>query len=371
MAKGDGASTAPNWLSTCRSFIDSIGDQLIVIGRDYDIMMVNSAFLESTGLSEAEVIGRHCHEITHRSKEPCWVSGCACPLATVVERGSALSVAHVHFDSAGNERHVELVGSPVRDADGKVVGIIESIRDVTMQRQLEDALTQRNAELEEARRNRDEFTSTVCHELKNILNVLSLHAQLVRSDDADERRRHADRIVDGSKRLARLVEDMRDAAAIESQRFTVERAPCDLAVVARQAAEERQLAASEHRIVVDADDGESCGEWDAWRLGQVLDNLLSNAVKFSPPQSEVRVVVRRDGARVSVSVRDHGTGIPRERLGELFHPYARVHAHVPGVGLGLFVSRGIVEAHGGQISADSAEGRGSTFNFWVPVDEQG
>jgi len=277
----------------------------------------------------------------------------------------------VHFDASGNKRHVDIVGSPLRSARGRLVGMIESIRDVTQKRQLEDALRQRNVDLEVARGKRDQFTSAVCHELRNILNVLSLHAHLLQSGQGGQERGPAERIVDGVKRFTRLVEDMQDAAAIESQRFSVRRAPCDLAAVARQSAEERRLEFREHCITVDAPEDTIDGEWDAGRLRQVLDNLVSNAIKFSPPGSEVRIVVRRDAQRVSVSVSDSGPGIPPERLRELFQPYARVHTHVPGLGLGLFLSRGIIEAHGGEIRVDSIEGRGSTFSFWLPVGQPG
>lgn len=361
-------SSAPKWLTTCRAFIDSVGDQILVVGSDYQIMMVNSAFLESTGLPEGEIIGRPCHEITHRSPEPCGLAGGGCPLAAVQATGRAVSVAHVHFDASGEKRHVDVVGSPVRDADGHLVGTIESIRDVTRQKQLEEALLQRNAELEDARRKRDQFTSTVCHELMNILNLLSMRAQLLRSEHPRDTRAHAERIVDGSKRLARLVEDMRDAAAIESERFTLARVPCDLVLLARQAAAERQVAAQDHRIVVEAPEPALEGSWDAGRLRQVFDNLISNAIKFSPPGSEIRILVHREAQKASVSVRDAGEGIPAAKLTQLFQPYVRAHAHIQGIGLGLFVSRGIVEAHGGRIRVESTEGQGSTFSFWLPAE---
>lgn len=370
VGSGD-AAAAPKWLTTCRAFIDSVGDQILVVGRDHEILMVNDAFLAGTGCTEAQVSGRRCHELTHRSPVPCGMEGAGCPLDRVLETGKAVSVAHVHLDSAGRKHHVDIVGSPVRDSEGHLVAMIESIRDVTRQKELEEALTQRNAELEDERQKRDQFTSAVCHELINILNVLSLRAHLLQSDRPGDTQRHAERIVDGSQRLARLVEDMRDAAAIESQRFTVKPGPCDLTVVTRQAAGERQLAAQEHSIVVEAPDGAIEGFWDAWRVRQVLDNLVSNAIKFSPPGSEVRIVLRREPQRVSVAIIDTGSGIPAERLGELFQPYVRAHALIPGIGLGLFVSRGIVEAHGGQIRAESNEGHGSTFTFWLPVDEPG
>jgi PAS domain S-box-containing protein len=354
-------------MTSCRSFVDAVGDQIMVVGADYRITMVNAAFVKGTGLPESSIVGRKCHEITHRSEAPCWASGEACPLAAVLGGASSVAVSHLHVDAAGHEQHVEIVGASVRDGDGALVGMIETMRDVTDRKRLEAALLQRNADLERAHRNREQLTSTVCHELKNILNVQGLYAQLLRRDPDGEVQAHAEQILDGAKRLARLIEDMQDASALESQRFSLRRAPCDLAALARVATHDGQLAAEGHRVVCDVVDGRLEGEWDGSRLRQVLDNLLSNAVKFSPMASEVRVVVRRESDRASVSVSDTGLGIPAAHLASLFHAYARAHESLPGLGLGLFVSRGIIEAHGGAISAQSVEGRGSTFTFWLPL----
>lgn len=359
-------SDAPAWMTSCRSFVDAVGDQIMVVGADYRITMVNAAFVKSTGLPAAEIVGRRCHEVTHRSSTPCWANGEACPLSAVLGGASSVAVSHLHVDADGREQHVEIVGASVRDADGELVGMIETIRDVTERRQLEDALRQRNAELEDARRKRDQFTSTVCHELKNILNVQGLYAQLLQRTPDDEVQSHAAHILDGARRLARLIEDMQDASALESQRFSLRRAPCDLATLARAAAQDSQLAARGHQVACDVTGGAIEGCWDRARLRQVLDNLLANAVKFSPSSSEIRVAVRLEPARASVSVSDAGLGIPAERLPLLFQPYARAHEEHPGLGLGLFVSRGIIEAHGGALSAESIEGRGSTFTFWLP-----
>jgi PAS domain S-box-containing protein len=354
-------------MTSCRSFVDAVGDQIMVVGADYRITMVNAAFVHATGLPEADIVGRKCHEVTHRSPQPCWAAGEGCPLAAVIGGASSVSVSHLHVDAEGHEQHVEIVGASVRDADGELVGMIETIRDVTERKSLEDALRQRNADLEAEHRKRDQFTSAVCHELRNILNVQGLYAQLLRREPGDEVQAHAERILDGAKRLARLTDDMQDAAAIESQRFSIRRATCDLSALVRLAAEDHQLAAQGHRITADLPGDAIAGEWDRARLRQVLDNLLSNAVKFSPAGSEVRVVVRREPERASVSVSDAGLGIPEARLPELFQPYSRAHAELPGVGLGLFLSRGIIEAHGGGLSAGSVEGRGSTFTFWLPL----
>ena len=367
MTRDDEAKRSPEWLNACRPVIDTIADQMMVISGGYEILMVNQAFLDSTGLAPEAVIGRRCHAVTHLSDQPCWANGEACPLERVMESGHGTVVTHVHFDGRGKPRHVEIVGSPARDKSGRVVGLIESLRDVTEEKELRDTLTQRNAELEEARLRRDQHTSAVCHELKNILNSLSLNAQVLRAPGhSPKTQRHAGFIVDEAKRLARLVEDMRDAVAIESQRFSIQRAACDLAELVRRAADECQAVAGERRLLVEIRDASVPGYWDATRVRQVLDNLIANAIKFSEPNTEIRISLERASSKVSVAVTDQGSGIPAENLPRLFQPYARARTQVPGVGLGLFLCRGIVEAHGGQISVSSVEGQGTTVSFWVP-----
>lgn len=369
MASAGDPKGPPEWMKHCRAFIDSVGDQLLVIDRNYRLQLVNRAFVQSSGMKEEDVVGKLCHEVTHRSAEPCWVHGHACPLAAVLEKGDNVTVTHEHFDAGGRTQYVDIVGSPARDGEGKVVGLIESIRDVTLQKQLEAALRLRNAELERARLKHQHFVSAVCHELKNILNGVSLNAQLLGSPrQSEQTRRRAEVIAEESKRLERLIEDLRDAAAIDTQRFSIRHERCDLMAIVRQCVEARRLGPSAHQVRLDAEEGSVEGMWDPGRLRQVVDNLVSNAVKFSPEGSEVLVGVRREGGGARVSVTDTGVGIPEDCVQDLFEPYVRVHASIPGAGLGLFLSRGIVEAHGGRIQVTSREGEGSTFVVWLPLE---
>jgi PAS domain S-box-containing protein len=330
--------------------------------------MANKGFLRDLGLREEEVVGRHCYELTHRSPVPCGggASEC-CPLEDIIATGETTRVTHEHRDAAGASRFVDIVGAPLRDSDGRIVGIIESMRDITRQKQLEAELRLRNEELEEARRRREEFTASICHELKNVLNVLSLNAAAMESKAIEEtERKRAHLVVSQSRRLARLVGDMNDATAIETQRFSLTMAPCDLAAIVARSVESQQLSTVRHTILVETPDEPIRGNWDGQRLSQVVDNLISNAIKYSPSGGPIHVAVTRDGREVLVSVSDRGVGIPATKLGYLFQPYARAHREITGLGLGLFVSRGIVEAHGGRIWATSEEHRGTTLVFALP-----
>jgi len=345
---------------------------MIVVGSDYRIMLVNEAFLDRSGMSEEEIVGRPCYEVTHRSSRPCWADGDACPLADVMNSGRSTKVTHEHYTVEGDRCVVDIVGSPVRDADGNLVGLLESMRDVTRQKQLEEALVQRNLELEQAKRNREEFTSAVCHELKNIVNSMSLQAQALKlSIDPSQARKRAGVIIAESKQLGRLVEDMRDASAIETQRFRLEAKRCDLSAIVRQSAETYQLSTDRHLLQITAPDEPVLGAWDAQRLGQAIDNLISNAIKYSPEGGEIRISIETlgGGSEVAVTVSDRGLGIAADQLPHVFEPYARAHAEIAGVGLGLFVTRGIVEAHGGAISVTSAPDAGTTFTVRLPVGE--
>ncbi len=355
------------WIEGCRSFLDAFGDQLLIIGTDFRVLTANRRFLQDLGLKAEQVVGRRCYELTHGSTVPCGDCGENCPLEAVIATGETTRVTHEHLDAVGAHRFVDIVGAPLRDPSGRIVGIIESIRDVTRQKQLDAELRLRNAELEEARRRREEFTASICHELNNVLHVLSLNAAAMESkalEGAERKRAHL--VVSQSRRIARLVGDMNDATAIETQRFSLATAPCDLTAIVARCVESQQLSTQRHTISVETPDGPVRGEWDGQRLSQVVDNLISNAIKYSPSGGPIHVAITKDAREVRVSVSDQGVGIPAAKLAHLFQPYARAHREITGLGLGLFVSRGIVEAHGGRIWATSEENRGTTLVFALP-----
>jgi signal transduction histidine kinase len=197
------------------------------------------------------------------------------------------------------------------------------------------------------------------------------YAQLLRqqsgeTDNGDPPRALA-RLEEALRTMHRLVNDLLDATRIGANRFVIRPAPMDLGELARQVAEEQQAAGGGHQFVVDAPAG-VVGEWDAERLGQVLANLVSNAVKYSPDGTEVRIRVRQSDEAVLLSVADRGAGIAASQIDQLFQPFARLgrERQATGTGLGLYIAKGIVEAHGGRIWVESSPGHGSTFSMSLP-----
>ncbi|TAK36930.1 MAG: sensor histidine kinase, partial [Chloroflexota bacterium] len=231
----------------------------------------------------------------------------------------------------------------------------------------------RAEELEEQRRRREEFVSVVVHELRAPLTVLGGYTQILRRQTAvdPERQRQALGVMaEQLQKLGGLVSELQDSARIEAGRFTVERAPMDLVDTARHVVEEQQATTTRHQVLIETPDGPIEGRWDRGRIAQALTNLVSNAIKYSPEGGEVRVVVHRKAGEAKVSVSDRGIGIGAEEVPLLFQPYSRLRRErrAGGVGLGLYITKGIVEAHGGRIWVVSERGQGSTFYFMLPLD---
>ena len=153
---------------------------------------------------------------------------------------------------------------------------------------------------------------------------------------------------------------------MESGGLTLNVRETQVVQMVRLTIDDLSMGVGSHTIVVDAADN-FAADVDSVRVRQVLTNLVTNAVKFSPRRSEITIEVRRDDDFAHISVRDQGYGIPSHRQGELFQKFSRLGATGSGTGLGLYLSRGIARAHKGDLTCDSAAGRGATFTLSLPL----
>jgi signal transduction histidine kinase len=180
-----------------------------------------------------------------------------------------------------------------------------------------------------------------------------------------------ERIKDNIGRLSTLVDDILQVSRIEAGEVSMELAPVDVARLIRRTSEEVVTTFPGRRIEVDLPDDLPLVLGDEDRQWRVLSNLLSNALKFSEGDAPVEVSARVLGGDVEVAVTDHGHGIRPEDMGKLFQRFSRVQQpagkNVKGTGLGLYITRSLVEAQGGRISVTSDLGKGSTFRYTVPV----
>jgi len=230
------------------------------------------------------------------------------------------------------------------------------------------------ARSDEALAERDDFLGMVSHDLRTLLGGIAMRAaMLVRNaseDAAGQRtRRDAESIQRFTARMNRLIGDLLDVASIEAGRLTVEPRPEDAIRLVRETMEAFQPAASAKGISLDSDVARDSllARFDHERILQVLANLLSNAIKFTPEGGRVSIRVEPAGEEVQFSVRDTGPGIEEDKLGRIFERFWQVHGgDKRGLGLGLYISKCIVEAHGGRIWAESQPEAGSTFFFTLP-----
>lgn len=236
-------------------------------------------------------------------------------------------------------------------------------------------LSSERARSDDALATRDQFLGVVSHDLRNMLNAIIGCAELIatavsRENHADQILRDAQRIQRSAARMDRLIGDLVDVASIEAGMLAVTREVGDPTHVVTEAVDTLQAQASARGIslVAEIAPSSSLAAFDPARILQVLTNLLSNAIKFTPANGRIVVHVERVEDQIRFSVRDTGVGIPTDKLEAVFIRFRQVTKDDRrGVGLGLYISKCIVQGHGGRIWAESRIGEGSTFFFTLPI----
>jgi two-component system sensor histidine kinase/response regulator len=242
---------------------------------------------------------------------------------------------------------------------------------------LHDA-SERYVELERSRERlainnsqREEMVRVMAHEMRSPLQSMLLIAELShqKPDDHALLQSMPGRVTRMVQRLLRLIEDLSDVSSIDLGTLRIAPTPFDLVALVRDTAERVQATITSHRIDISAP-AELGLTADVNRIEQVVTNLLINAVKYSPGTNRVMLQVSHQGARARVEVRDYGIGIAQGEVPRLFDRYFRTDKgkdRAGGLGLGLYICRALIEAHGGEIGVESRPGQGSTFWFTLPL----
>ncbi|WP_437686233.1 ATP-binding protein [Sorangium sp. So ce176] len=248
---------------------------------------------------------------------------------------------------------------PIRDDQGAILGAIASYEDVT--------------HYTERARLREEWTSIVAHDLKQPLTAISAYAGMLsrRSQDTSG---WSQKILASARRLEQMIDDLFDASKIEARRFSIDPRPTDLGAHLRAAVELAAAERPDRAVELAIDEGVPPVLVDPARMDQVIGNLLLNAAKYGDPGAPTRVTLSRRGAEVEVAVESRGQGIPPGALPRLFQRFQRLSSGPsskapPGTGLGLYICKGIVEAHGGRIWAQSTPDETTSFHVSLPLPE--
>jgi signal transduction histidine kinase len=224
-------------------------------------------------------------------------------------------------------------------------------------------------------RERDEWISIITHDLRQPVTVILGYAdRLARTlppDGAPDQRKAVDFVLTAARNLNRMIADLLDVSRIDARRLTLSCERVDLPILVRAIVERASPLTGGHPVQVAIDGEIPRIDGDPIRIEQVLDNLLSNAAKYGDPGTEIVVGVQRREGDVAVAVTNRGRGIAPEDLAKLFTRFYRTRAAqagaVGGLGLGLYIGKGLVEAHGGRIWAESIPGQTTTFTFSLPI----
>jgi signal transduction histidine kinase len=244
-----------------------------------------------------------------------------------------------------------------------------------LQRQI-DKLTADNLLLREQLARNNQLNAIVAHELRGPLSPIITYAQIIARPNRREEtiQRGTSIIIGQAQRLNRIVHDLLDAARLSTDQFTLQCKPCDIVALAKEVVEQLRPVASHHTLALEipgTPNSAITGNWDSERLQQALGNLLDNAVKYSDEQTTVTVSIRTTDTLVHVSVHNRGMSIPLEQISQLFQPFVRLSAtsERQGSGLGLYITRCIIEAHRGKLDIEphTEEGQGTTFWFELPL----
>jgi PAS domain S-box-containing protein len=359
------ARRADRWAADVDAIVQSLTDAVLVIGPRGDVVKVNTAALRLLGLERpeealiplADLALRHgLYPLPHgehaASEEP---------LSSLIGR----PFRDKHYVVARGDRRrawVILNGAPLLDADGALLGSIIVAHDITA--------------LKEAEQQRDEFLALTSHELKTPATALKGYAQLagrtLQKGDTRLLAASLRRLEESADRLVALVDRLVEFARLSFEPPYLVQEELDLFAHVRGVAASMASAAASHHVSVEAhgDEPLRC-RGDGRKLAQALGQLVRNALWYSPAGTTITLSLTRTGDTALLAVRDEGIGIPADEQERVFQPFTRGSnadtSHAGGLGIGLYVSRRIIEEHGGRLWLDSTEGEGTTVYVTLPL----
>ncbi|KYF47832.1 PAS domain-containing sensor histidine kinase [Sorangium cellulosum] len=284
------------------------------------------------------------------------------PMARALCRGEVVTGAEGLLWSPSERAFVQVLvnAAPVRSDDGEIQGAVAVFQEITA--------------LKEMERQRQEWTGVIAHDLRQPIQVIATASQLLRrrlgalpTPDAEKQ---IGRIAGSIDRLRRMIDDLLDASRIEARQLTLDSCPVNLRAHLREILERSAGATEGHAVRLEVQGDVPAVRADPGRLEQIVTNLLSNAARYGDPGRDIVVTVRAGEDAAHIAVTNWGKGIAEAMLPHLFQRFSRAPGsrpgHARGVGLGLYITRGLVEAHGGSISVESTPGATTTFRFTMP-----
>jgi PAS domain S-box-containing protein len=348
------------------SILHFSGDGIVTLDAALRITSFNPAMEAMTAWHQHEVIGRFYHDVLlPRDLQGIPLSYGTDPLVEAVETGKPVVNRDLIFLARdGQSVYVSVTATAVRSPQGQLLSCVINVRDVTRSRESEEL--------------RNTFVSVVSHELQTPIAIIKGYASTLAREDAHwdtaTLRARLQAIEEESDRLNHLLANVLYASRIQAGGLKMERTELDLAEVTRSVVRRFAARSPDREISVRFPADFPLVLADRERIEEVLFNLLDNAAKYSAKGQRIRVRGRVTPGDVVVGVTDMGQGIPLREQERIFERFQRIDnssaRRTQGAGLGLYICRAIVEAHGGHIAVRSALGRGSTFSFSLPREDK-
>ncbi len=342
------------------ALLDSAGDGILILTADKRVERCSNAFAHMLGAPSAAILGREHNQVIRWAHDPQGT-----PLEKAEQNGWPLAPNASLYVEGDLERSdgqsplpVGVTYAPLFSEEGVLINIIATVRDITRFRQAEEL--------------KSTFISVISHELKTPVALIKGYVSTLRREDAqwDSAIVHDSLqvIEEEADRLTSLIEDLLDASRLQAGNTALKRSDVNLADLARRMAQRFETQTSKHTFTINFAEPFPVILADESRLEQVLANLISNAIKYTSG-GEIRISGQTRPDAVIVCVQDEGKGIAPDDIPHVFDRFYRAPEsarHTKGAGLGLFLSRAIIEAHNGQIWVDPASARGARICFSLP-----
>ncbi len=356
------------WLE---AIINYSADGILIVDKDCNIIGFNPAFARLSGWAVEELRGQNCYDTLHftttKGEEHCTA---LCPLRLGLlstENSEAYSVEGIMHTKDKQQRYVELNYSVILSATRDILGGIIGVRDMTARHEAEEL--------------QNTFLSVISHELQTPIAIIKGYAGLFADETTEikpEQIRDKMQIIyEESERLSKMVEDLLYASRVQAGGLQLQTEPIHLSRLLERVVQKMKSTSTHHQLLLKLPDTLPFVVADYDKIQEVVVNLIENAIKYSPQGGPITIEAQPSSAEVVVSVTDQGIGIPEKERGHVFERFSRLDSRYvrerKGAGLGLYICKAIVEAHGGKIWVEPApvelgqsQPAGSRFSFSLP-----
>lgn len=339
-----------------RALVENATDLIFLIGEKGEVMSINRAATRFLGKTVEQVLGKSLFEVYPKEIATVFSQN----VRAVLETGKSMTIDE-KIAFAGNELWINTRLEPLLDDRGRAYAVTGVARDITERKKIEEV--------------KDQFVSMVSHELRTPLTSIRASLGLLTSGEIgtlpEKGQRMLEIAVTNTDRLVRLINDILDSERLASGKTPMDKKRCSARQLITQALDVMKPITEKTGISLSVESQDATLWVDPDRIVQALANLISNAFKFSPKGGRIWVTAERKENEMLFRVQDEGRGIPPDKLGLLFERFQQLDSsdarEKGGSGLGLSISRSIIEQHNGKIWVESTVGKGSTFFFTIPL----